>query len=167
MSQPTPTSVSVACFGREVWIRIEGRGNFQGCPALRKFTEAMIARGYRDFSLDLAACEHMDSTFMGTLAGISQQLRTLGGGTLRTLNVSPRNADLFENLGLNHLFAVEPSGPEPVMPSVAGAKLLPLPCDSGTTGDRELVLAAHEALVAANPENADRFRDVLDYLKGN
>lgn len=164
MNQPVPAMVSVACFGREVWIRVEGRGNFLGCPALKKFTEAMIARGYRDFSLDLAACDHMDSTFMGTLAGVSQQLRALGGGTLRTLNVSPRNADLFGNLGLNHLFTVEQAGTAPVLPSVPGARLLPLPCGPGT-GDRKIVLAAHEALVAANPENASRFRDVLDYLK--
>lgn len=166
MSQTTPTSVSVACFGREVWIRIEGRGNFQGCPALKKFTEAMIGRGYREFSVDLADCEHMDSTFMGTLTGIYQQLRTLGQGSLRTLNVSPRNVDLFENLGLNHLFIVEPAGPVPISPAVAGAKLLPLPCDPDTA-NRDVVLAAHQALVAANPENAERFRDVLEYLNGN
>lgn len=159
-----PPSVSVACFGREVWIRVEGRGNFQGCPSLRKFSEAMIARGYRNFTVDLAACEYMDSTFMGILTGLSQSLRTLGEGSLRALNVNRRNADLFLNLGLDHLFAVEPAGAEPVTPGVPDAKLLPLPCDEGA--EREVVLAAHEALIAANPHNAERFRDVLDYLKG-
>jgi anti-anti-sigma regulatory factor len=158
--------VSVACFGREVWIRVEGRASFQGCPALKKFTEAMISRGYRDFSVDLAVCEHMDSTFMGTLTGISQKLRSLGEGSLRTLNVSPRNVELFENLGLNHLFAVEPVGAVAATTTVPGAKLLPLPCDP-EAANREVVLAAHQALIAANPDNAERFRDVLDYLKEN
>ena len=100
----TPCDVSVACFDREVWIRVEGRGNFQGCASLKKFVEAMIGRGYRLFVVDLAACEHMDSTFMGTLTGISQKLREQENGSLLAINVSPRNMELLENLGLTFLF---------------------------------------------------------------
>ena len=144
-------------------MRIEGRGNFQGSGSLKKFVHAMIQRGYRDFIVALAACDHMDSTFMGTLTGISQNLRELGQGGLRTLNVSPRNVELLENLGLNFLFAVEPLGPELKRPAEPGAELMVLPPESGP--EKEIILAAHEALVSANPLNADRFRDVLGYLK--
>jgi len=159
----SPVTVSVACFDREVWVRIEGRGNFQGSGSLKKFVHAMIQRGYRDFIIDLAACDHMDSTFMGTLTGISQNLRELGQGGLRTLNVSPRNVELLENLGLNFLFSVEPVGAELKLPAEEGAELMALPPESGP--EKEVILAAHEALVAANPINADRFRDVLGYLQ--
>ena len=159
----SPVTVSVACFDREVWVRIEGRGNFQGSGSLKRFVHAMIQRGYREFIVDLAACDHMDSTFMGTLAGISQSLRELGQGGLRTLNVSPRSVELLENLGLNFLFVVEPLGPELKRPAEQGAQLMVLPPESGP--EKEIILAAHEALVAANPVNADRFRDVLGYLK--
>ena len=38
----SPVTVSVACFDREVWIRIEGRGNFQGSGAIKKFAQTMI-----------------------------------------------------------------------------------------------------------------------------
>ena len=107
----------------------------------------MIQRGYREFIIDLAACDHMDSTFMGTLTGISQNLRQLGQGSLRALNVSPRN----------------PIGEEPKLPAEQGAQLMMLPTESGP--EKEVILAAHEALVAANPVNADRFRDVMEYLK--
>jgi hypothetical protein len=123
----------------------------------------MIQRGYREFIIDLAACDHMDSTFMGTLTGISQNLRQLGQGSLRALNVSPRNVDLLENLGLNFLFEVEPLGAEPKLPAEQGAQLMVLPSEGGP--EKEVILAAHEALVAANPVNADRFRDVMEYLK--
>jgi anti-anti-sigma factor len=159
----SPVAVSVACFDREVWIRIEGRGNFQGSGALKKFVCAMIQRGYREFIVDLAACEHMDSTFMGTLTGISQNLRELGQGSLRTLNVSPRNVELLENLGLNFLFDVEPVGTELKIPAELGAELMTLPIETGP--EKEIILDAHEALVAANAVNADRFRDVLEYLR--
>jgi len=134
-SHERPCAVSVACFDREVWIRVEGRGNFQGCASLKKFVEAMIGRGYRLFVVDLAACEHMDSTFMGTLTGISQNLRIVGEGSLRALNVSPRNVELFENLGLNHLFSVEPAGAAPVAPAEQGPGFFPaLRCRSGARG---------------------------------
>lgn len=161
----SPVTVKVACFDREVWIRVEGRGNFQGSGSLKKFVHAMIQRGYRDFIVDLAACEHMDSTFMGTLTGISQNLRELGQGSLRTLNVSPRNVELLENLGLNFLFSVEPLEAELKTPAEKGAELMALPTDPGS--EKEIVLAAHEALIAANPLNASRFKDVMEYLKGS
>lgn len=156
-------TVKVACFDRVVWVGIEGRGNFQASGALKKFVHAMIQRGYREFIIDLAACDHMDSTFMGTLTGISQNLRELGQGMLRTVNVSERNVDLLENLGLNFLFAVEPLESELQYPAEQGAELMVLPIEVGP--EKELILSAHEALVAANPINASRFRDVLEYLR--
>ncbi len=160
-----PVTVSVACFDREVWIHVEGRGNFQGSAPLKKFVQAMILRGYREFVIDLEACEHMDSTFMGTLTGISQSLRELGQGSLRALNVSPRNVELFTNLGLDMLFSVEAIGEKAVTPAEPGAQLLQLPMETGD--EREVVLSAHQALIAAHPDNAERFRDVLAYLKAS
>lgn len=160
-----PVTISVACFDREVWIQVEGRGNFQGSAPLKKFVQAMILRGYREFVIDLESCEHMDSTFMGTLTGISQNLRELGQGSLRTLNVSPRNVELFSNLGLDMLFGVEPLGEAPAKPSEPGAQLLQLPMETGS--EHEVVLSAHQALIAAHPDNAERFRDVLAYLKAS
>ena len=158
-----PASVSVACFEKEVWIRIEGRGNFQSSGSIKKFVQAMILRGHRSFVIDLGSCEHMDSTFMGTLTGISQKLRELGQGSLLAINVCPRNLELLENLGLTMLFGAEAVGGTHRTPAEAGAQLMKLPIDP--VSDREIVLSAHEALIAANPANAERFRDVLEYLK--
>ena len=159
----TPVTVSAACFAHEVWIRVEGRGNFQSSGSIKRFVHAMIQRGHRSFVVDLGSCEHMDSTFMGTLTGISQNLRELGQGSLLALNVSARNVELLENLGLNFLFDVEPLGELVRTPAEEGAELMPLPLESGH--EQAVVLSAHEALIAANPANAARFKDVLEYLK--
>ena len=105
----------------------------------------------------------MDSTFMGTLTGLSQNLRNLDQGSMIVLNVSPRNLELLENLGLTFLFDVEAVGSVPKIPAEDGAKLMQLPLELAL--DREIILSAHEALVAANPANAERFSDVLEYLK--
>ena len=158
-----PATVSAGCFDQEVWIRIEGRGNFQSSGSIRKFVQAMIQRGRREFVVDLASCDHMDSTFMGTLTGISQRLRELGQGSLLVINVTPRNVDLMENLGLNFLFGIEPAGSTIRTPAEAGGNLMQLPVD--TIMEKDIILSAHEALIAANPANADRFHDVIEYLK--
>lgn len=159
----SPVTVSVACFDREVWIRVEGRGNLQASGPIKQFVQAMIQRGYRVFVVDLLSCDHMDSTFMGTLTGISQNLRELGQGSLRVLNVSLRNVELLENLGLNNLFEVEALGADARNPAEPDARLMELPVGTGL--EKEVVIEAHEALAGANAANADRFRDVLAYLK--
>jgi anti-anti-sigma regulatory factor len=45
----------------------------------------MIRRGHREFVVDLGDCELMDSTFMGTLAGVALRLREIGQGELGLL----------------------------------------------------------------------------------
>ena len=61
------------------------------------------------------------------------------------------------------LFIVEALGDPQRIPAEVGAELMELPMMGNP--EKEIVLAAHEALVAANPDNASRFKDVVDYLK--
>ena len=156
-------TVSAACFGSGVWIRIEGRGDFHSSGALKQFVRSMIQKGQNEYVIDLAGCEHMDSTFMGTLTGISQNLRDIAQGSLRVVNVSQRNVDLLENLGLSMLFKVESAASEMQIPPVEDVSLDILP--ETTEPQKEIVLSAHEDLAGANKSNAERFRDVLEYLK--
>ena len=125
----------------------------------------MIQRGYRDFVVDLRGCEQMDSTFMGTLAGVALRLRELGQGGLRTINVNERNAGLLSSLGLDQLFHVES-----VASSVASEpEELELHETMQKKADHDeqkrFVLEAHEALVKADAANAVKFRDVLEFMR--
>jgi anti-sigma B factor antagonist len=143
---------------------VEGKGSFQSSPALKEFSKQMLERGYRNFVIDLYACPVMDSTFMGTLAGIALRLREFGNGSLRVRNANERNTDLLRNLGLNNLFAVESRASDPLESVVEGASLdadQPI----GRADQAECMIKAHEALVDADPENLARFKDVLEYLK--
>jgi anti-anti-sigma regulatory factor len=157
-----PAMVRAACFEGVVWIRVESRGNYLSSGPVKKFVLAMINRGHKRFVVDLAACDHMDSTFMGTLAGISQKLGHQEQGLLTVINVRPRNMELLENLGLHLLFRVEALADGEKTPAESGAELMEIPMAENP--DKGIVMAAHEALIAANPANAERFQDVLDYL---
>lgn len=143
---------------------MEGRGNFQNSSGLKEFVRQMIQRGYRDFVVDLKSCEQMDSTFMGTLAGVALRLRELGQGALRATNVNERNVDLLSSLGLDQLFTVQPlEGDHEASPVKSLREAKPESLDS--EAQKQAVLEAHEALVEVDEANAVKFKDVLEFLR--
>ena len=161
----SPPSILVGITSRAVHVRVEGKGSFQNSPALKEFSKRMLERGYRHFVVDLNGCPVMDSTFMGTLAGIALRLREFGNGSLLVRNANERNSDLLQNLGLNNLFEVESKGIRSwQLRTWSGA---PLEADHpiDRSDQAECMIEAHEALVDADPENFARFKDVLEYLK--
>jgi anti-sigma B factor antagonist len=161
----SPPTILVGITSRAVQVRVEGKGSFQNSPALKEFAKHMLERGYRHFVIDLNGCPVMDSTFMGTLAGIALRLREFGTGSLLVRNANERNWDLLQNLGLNNLFDVESKGSESTTENPVGAAPLQPDHPIDRSDQAECMIAAHEALVDADPENFARFKDVLEYLK--
>ena len=158
----TTSSVLVGRQGKTVWVKVAGRGSFQNSPGVKEFVLKMIQRGHREFVVDLEACELMDSTFMGTLAGIALRLREMGQGNLRVTNLNERNSDLLSNLGLDQLFVMEARvGDAATAP--AQVPLASAAPDKMTQA--QTMLEAHEACIEANEANAAKFKDVLEYLK--
>lgn len=145
--------------GSTVWLRVHGRGTFQNSTGLKMFAAEMIGRGHREFILDLADCELMDSTFIGTLAGLASRLGS--GGVLKVTRANARNLEVLRNLGLDRLLQITDTAPLPPPES----ELREAPKPAGRQAQRETIIEAHEALVASNPENAVRFRDVLSFLR--
>jgi anti-anti-sigma regulatory factor len=155
-------SILVGTANRTVCVRVEGKGSFLNSTGLKEFAKEMINRGFREFAIDLKNCPVMDSTFMGTLAGIALRLRELGQGTLHVINLNERNSDLLSNLGLDQLFCIEARDPTPA-PSAAQVPLVTTSPDKVTQA--QTMLEAHEACVEANEANAAKFKDVLEFLK--
>jgi anti-anti-sigma factor len=155
------SSILVGCAGDTVWIKVEGKGSFQNSGGLKELFSEMFSRGFRKFIVDLQKCPMMDSTFMGTLAGLALRLREAGGGSLETVNTNERNGDLLSSLGLDQLFAVSRTGIG-VDPSLKREVVAPAesPVDQAQT-----MLEAHQALVEADPENFTKFKDVLEFLR--
>lgn len=143
---------------KTVFVRVEGKGSFENSPSLKAFAVGMLGDGRREFVVDLKNCPSMDSTFMGTLAGIAQRLDELGGGNLWVVNRNTRNTELLGDLGITVLFS---DATPPELP-VCAAAIEAAPADKATT--RTVMREAHEACVKANPENAEKFKDVLEYL---
>ena len=158
-----PTIFADTDSGPEVWMRVEGRGTFQNSPALKDFSRRMIDEGRRQFVVDLKNCPAMDSTFMGTLAGLAVRLRDAGDvGGLWVVNRNERNAELLAGLGLDVLFSDQPL---PCAEVAECPQAIHHAADKAAT--REAMHEAHDACVAVDPRNADKFRDVLEHLRAS
>lgn len=158
---PAKPAFLVDAYSDPVVVRIEGRASFLNSAAVKDFLATMIAQGKRRFAVDFKACASMDSTFLGVLAGVALELRRLDPpGSLTLVRVGERNLELIRNLGLHRLATVDTGGGASSGP---GREI-----DARQLGEVErarLVLEAHEALVAADPENATKFQDVLAFLR--
>ena len=74
-----------------------------------------------------------------------------------------RPRKLLSNLGLDQLFTIGISVSDPPTAEPAQQPLTTAAPDRQTQA--ETMLEAHEAVIEANPDNAAKFKDVLDYLK--
>jgi anti-sigma B factor antagonist len=157
------SSIQVGVNGPAVWVRVAGRGSFLNSGSLKEFASEMVNRGYREFVFDLQDCAMMDSTFMGTMAGMALRLKELGQGRLHVIHCGERSRDLLSGLGLDQIFDIQSNGA-----AAPDCEALKGDVEKSEAQKREqagTMLAAHEALCEAAPENFTRFKDVLEYLK--
>lgn len=157
------SSILVGFTPKTVWVQVQGKGSFQNSPGLKEFSREMIQRGHREFVVDLADCPTMDSTFMGTLAGVALRLRELGKGELSVVNANARNAELLMGLGLDQVLALNR---EPMrVPCATTADPMAPHQSTDKRAVTQTMLGAHEALCESDTNNRARFKDVLEYLK--
>lgn len=160
--------IGVGTTQREVFVRVVGRGTFQNSQPLRRFALDMIERGCQQVVLDLGECQGMDSTFLGTLAGIALRLQQDGRkGKLQIANATPRSRELLQTLGLDRLFDLDAA------PQATPCELRMLPgsdvAEAARSLDKkataELMLEAHNNLVRADERNEPKFRDLTKVLR--
>ena len=140
-------------------------------PLVKEFSEKRIAAGEKILVVDLGACSGMDSTFMGTLAGIAARLSALDGAALQIADAAERNRRSLEDLGLDFLMEIDPpsavwrgridairSGVRPPVPT-------PPPESSAQIMRARHVLEAHQNLSQMNDKNAREFASVVKLLE--
>ena len=161
--------ISAGVFDGFTWIRCEGKGSFRSSPELKRYAELRVGAGERVLVIDLAACTAMDSTFMGTLAGLAMKLGKCGGGVVQIAGVSERNRRSLEDLGLDFLVEIEPEqavwrqqvdAVRGSLELVCGSALLP-----NGTGAARHVLDAHRVLAGTSEANRERVRGVVEVLE--
>jgi anti-sigma B factor antagonist len=159
------SSILVGVNGPLVWVRVEGKGSFLNSGNLKEFAREMVDRGYREFVIDLEHCAMMDSTFMGTMAGVALRLKELGRGRLHIVHCGNRSLELLAGLGLDQIFNIHGNGSSAPECEILQSQPKSESLEGKKHEQAKTMLEAHEALCTAVPENFVRFKDVLDYLK--
>ena len=100
-----------AGFGRQRFCLCKntGRANFTFSPDFKTLVNGLQQKGYGHFIIDLSECVHMDSTFLGVLAGFGMKMNQAGAADQRgfeLFNPNTRITELLENLGALQLFKV-------------------------------------------------------------
>jgi len=151
------------CAGDIVAVRVVGRGTHVNSPALQEVADRFLeSNAATRFIIDLAECPSMDSTFMGTLAGITLRQRNAQAGLTILLHTNEQNRRLLDVLGLSRVleFREESNGCQAVGEFLEGRQ------PQLSKMDRTLhMIAAHERLVNVETENEVRFQGVLESLR--
>ena len=136
---------------------------------MKSFGDERIANGENCLVVDLGGCTGMDSTFMGTLAGMAARLSAHDGGVLQIADSGTRNRRSLEDLGLDFLMEIDP----PAAPwrgnvdNIRGNLNPPLAAGApGQLQRTQHVLEAHQILSETNEKNAREFSNVVKLLEG-
>lgn len=161
--------IRVARNGERVVVCIVGRGSFNMAAPLKTFLADCIEKDPAVHLLfDMQACETMDSTFMGVVAGVSLKIRRQGAGEVTIVNLNPKTYALLNTLGVCRLLAAFEADSTPADLAQIAEQTTDFIDLAGPRADRltnvETMLNAHRDLVRADPENRERFNDVIDYL---
>ena len=145
-------------------IKICGRANFASSPDFKTLLNELAQKGFKHFVIDLGECVLMDSTFLGVLSGFGMKLNPNGAPAERGIelhNCSPRVSELLDNLGAAHLFK-STTGPIQLPADMRSC----IPESTNPTHEEitRTSLEAHQTLMAMNPENQARFKDVAQFL---
>ena len=161
---PPSANLSVLVGTNFACVKIVGRANFASSPEFKTLITQLMEKGYAHFIVDLSECVLMDSTFLGVLAQFGLKLKPADGTAPSGIELSNANArvsELLENLGALHLFK-----------TLSGQLVLPdgltscIPDAVKPTHEQitRTSLEAHQTLMAVNPENVARFKDVTQFL---
>lgn len=167
----TDTSLTYHEFDDCLWIRCTSRGSFVNSPALKTISEKYIARNGRLIVVDLEICPGVDSTFMGTLAGLARKIMAQGG-FLQIATPTQRTRAAMESLGLDMLLDIDPADAGWQANIEDRRAQLSQDCSKEATAEsmNELdrtrhVLEAHNTLRAMNHKNNEAFGYVCETLE--
>ena len=162
------SNLLLAEHGDCAFVKIRAQATYNSSEHFKSLVSELRSRGVNRLILDLTECAIMDSTFLGVLAsyGMGKQDEPNQGRSIPVGLVHPneRIRDSLANLDVLHLFTVSDettSLPDDYQP-VPSRPISPTPGQLARNS-----LEAHRTLMAANPANVAKFKEVTRYLDQN
>jgi anti-anti-sigma factor len=157
---PTATEIKACRTDGGYLIRVEGRGTMRESPAVREFAaQCLDQRRELTLSVDLSACEYLDSTFLGCLVGLYRRCQHEPQLHLNVCGDPGTRRRLLGATRLDTVFQCVEASPEPAGPWV------PLSAPELEKRDFGLhVLECHERLSELECPSAPAFKAVAEQL---
>ena len=158
---PSPTSqvrLLQGVLDRRAYMSIAGTGTWMRSPIFFESAVKLLKR-WKSLTIDLGACEYLDSTFLGTLHEIVMSKPD----SVQLQRVRPNIRALFEELSmqgvLNHAVLTTEPLPQEMEPLKRA--------EEDSTQQAQRVLKAHEILASLSDENREQFRDVVESMRAD
>ena len=168
MNAAAPNQILAATADNCSLVAVSGAATFKLAPAFKQAVQAARLAGSALVVVDLADCRSLDSTFMGAIAGMTLALRK-DGVRLALINPTAHVAGLLRGLGLDRVLKTYAAAELPPGLGDLSRLLQNLrPVETAPAGDHELAALmydAHETLARVDPQNLQRFKDVLAFLR--
>ncbi len=160
------TQYLVASLGDSVIVSIHGRAVYTTCREFGEFLEKIgKTESIKRLIIDMNACDGVDSTVLGLIAGACGDLKSRGAEVVLQ-RCNERIGEVVGNLGLCALLSYIPgdavaAGTEQILADGEASEQGASPATNHT------ILQAHETLMEAHPENVARFKQVVDFMRAD
>ena len=142
-------------------LRFVGEIRYPSAPALQHFVEALLAeKPQARIAVDLTDTPLIDSTHLGLLAHVAQQISKHDGPRVTILSTRNEINEMLRSMAFDEVFDL-----------VAGEHAHPgashvISSEPGTREETvQTVLQAHRALMALSEHNLETFREVVQALE--
>ena len=156
-----PPQLLVCTEGDAVCVRIRGRADVSVSVGFKTLLTRMLEQHFRQYELELSECQLMDSTFLGVLCAFAARREEAGASRPILLNPNDRIQGLVQSLGVHDLFDISRGSPVAPSPCVEPLAATEAPSRLAL---KETSLEAHRTLIALNPDNLPKFRELTDVL---
>ncbi len=157
---PTATALKACRTDGGYLIRVEGRGTMRESPAVREFAaQCLDQQRELTLSVDLSACDYLDSTFLGCLVGLHRRCQHEPQIRLDVCAELGTRRRLLGATRLDKVFHCVEASPDPVGPWT------PLSAPELEKRDFGMhVLECHERLSELECPSAAAFKAVAEQL---
>ncbi|MCD8283397.1 MAG: STAS domain-containing protein [Opitutae bacterium] len=155
----------VAATGDAVLVLIRGRATYTTCREFDEFLGKIGAsETCKKLIIDMRDCSGIDSTVLGLIAGAAGDFSAKNGEIIMQ-KCNPRISEVVENLGLPALLTFlagdsVAEGTEKLLASETTEH-------AASAASNSTILRAHEKLMETSPENAARFKQVVDFMRAD
>jgi anti-sigma B factor antagonist len=111
MTAPSPASFKVVeRGGTAITVEVSGEVDVASTPAMRSYLNECLAQGYTEVTLDLTSLTFIDSSGLGVVVGVINQLRHQNG-RLIIRNPPPIAVQVLRISGLTSFLEIVPRTP--------------------------------------------------------